>query len=147
MAKDLVTRIDEIVRRRSLLKHPFYQAWTMGELPLESLCGYAAQYYHFELAYPTFLSGLHHRCSDQSIRQLLLDNRDVLDRIAEALLERETLEGPQLKILLRGEVLPELRTRADEQTDSVGSSDSRSGDVEDDDRAGGNIPDPEPMPS
>ncbi|MAG32607.1 MAG: cell division protein FtsH [Deltaproteobacteria bacterium] len=80
-------------------------------------------------------------------RQLLLDNRDVLDRIAEALLERETLEGPQLKILLRGEVLPELRTRADEQTDSVGSSDSRSGDVEDDDRAGGNIPDPEPMPS
>ena len=35
---------------------------------------YAAQYYHFELAYPTFLSGLHYRCSDQSIRQLLLDN-------------------------------------------------------------------------
>ena len=74
MANDLTARIDEIVRERSLLKHPFYQAWNMGKLPLESLREYASQYYHFELAYPTFLSGLHHRCSDQRIRQLLLDN-------------------------------------------------------------------------
>ena len=105
MAKDLVTRIDEIVRKRSLLKHPFYQAWTMGELPLESLHGYAAQYYHFELAYPTFLSGLHHRCSDKHIRQLLLDNLwdeehgpenhvELWLRFCDALgLERESVQG------------------------------------------------------
>ena len=74
MAQDLTSRIDQVIRDRSLLDHPFYQAWTKGTLPLESLRDYAGQYYHFELAYPTFLSGLHHRCSDQRVRQLLLDN-------------------------------------------------------------------------
>jgi pyrroloquinoline-quinone synthase len=74
VSKDLIARIEETIQKRSLLKHPFYQAWTMGTLPIDSLKDYAAQYYHFELAYPTFLSGLHHRCSDRGIRQLLLDN-------------------------------------------------------------------------
>ena len=67
-------RIDEIIEIKSLLKHPFYQAWTMGTLPLSSLERYAEQYFHFEAAYPTFLSGLHHRCADPSIRQMILDN-------------------------------------------------------------------------
>ena len=74
MAIELTDRIDEIIRNKSLLTHPFYQAWNKGELPLDSLREYAAQYYHFELAYPTFLSGLHHRCSDPTVRRLLLDN-------------------------------------------------------------------------
>ena len=67
-------RIDEIIDIKSLLKHPFYQAWTMGTLPLISLERYAEQYFHFEAAYPTFLSGLHHRCADPNIRQMILDN-------------------------------------------------------------------------
>ena len=71
---DLVTRIDEIVRERSLLTHPFYQAWSEGTLPRESLNEYAAQYFHFEAAYPTFLSAIHHRTADPSVRQHLLDN-------------------------------------------------------------------------
>ena len=74
MPNDLIARIEETIQERSLLKHPFYQAWTEGSLPMDSLKEYAAQYYHFELAYPTFLSGIHHRCSDQRVRQLLLDN-------------------------------------------------------------------------
>ena len=74
MAKDLMERVDDMVKERGLLGHPFYQAWSCGELPLSSLKGYASQYYHFEMAYPTFLSGLHHRCDDQGIRQLLLEN-------------------------------------------------------------------------
>ena len=74
MTTDLILRIDTLVQERSLLKHPFYQAWNRGELPLEALRGYAGQYFHFESAYPTFLSGLHYRCSDQAVRQMLLDN-------------------------------------------------------------------------
>jgi pyrroloquinoline-quinone synthase len=74
LSNDLTARIDETIRKKSLLRHPFYEAWTMGSLPLDSLRDYAGQYYHFELAYPTFLSGLHYRCQDQGIRQLLLDN-------------------------------------------------------------------------
>lgn len=74
MPTDLAARIDDVIKQRHLLSHPFYQAWNMGTLPLGSLRQYAKQYYHFEAAYPTFLSGLHHRCADPQIRQLLLDN-------------------------------------------------------------------------
>jgi pyrroloquinoline-quinone synthase len=35
---------------------------------------YARQYYHFEAAFPRFLSALHHRAESPSIRQLLLEN-------------------------------------------------------------------------
>ncbi|HPG28407.1 MAG TPA: hypothetical protein PLW10_22435, partial [Myxococcota bacterium] len=79
-------------------------------------------------------------------RQLLLDHRDALDRIAEALLERETLEGPQLEVLMPGEALPALRPSGPARPSGIQAKPSRSGDVEDGDRAGGQIPDPEPMP-
>ncbi len=74
MASNVINRIDEIIESRSLLTHPFYQAWNAGTLPIESLKQYAVQYYHFEKAYPTFLSGVHHRCDDPDVRQHLLDN-------------------------------------------------------------------------
>jgi pyrroloquinoline-quinone synthase len=74
IVSDLTTQLQRIIESRSLLKHPFYQAWNAGALPLDSLREYAGQYYHFELAYPTFLSGVHHRCADRRARQLLLEN-------------------------------------------------------------------------
>jgi pyrroloquinoline-quinone synthase len=74
MTTDLIERVDELVQERSLLTHPFYEAWNRGDLPLESLRDYAGQYFHFEAAYPTFLSGLHHRCDDPAVRRLILDN-------------------------------------------------------------------------
>jgi len=40
--------------------------------------------------------------------QLLRENRQVLDRIAEALLERETLDGQELRLLLAGKKLAAL---------------------------------------
>jgi cell division protease FtsH len=80
-------------------------------------------------------------------RELLAENRDKLDRIAQALLERETLESSELESLLRGEPLEELRTGtalADEGTVRPGSRDEPRGDA---DITGSKIPDPEPMPS
>ena len=50
------SRIEAAITEKSLLKHPFYQAWNAGGLPLDALRQYAAQYYRFELAFPTFLS-------------------------------------------------------------------------------------------
>jgi cell division protease FtsH len=82
-------------------------------------------------------------------RQLLSDHREALDRVAEALLERETLEGSQLAILLRGEALPELAP-VDAGSDAAATPRSGRDDKSDraeDGQAGGNIPDPEPMPS
>jgi cell division protease FtsH len=41
-------------------------------------------------------------------KQMLIENRGSLDRISESLLERETLEGAELKVLIEGRTLPPL---------------------------------------
>jgi cell division protease FtsH len=80
-------------------------------------------------------------------RQLLVDHRELLDRVTEALLERETLEGPQLAQLLRGEALPVLETDGEDDSDpSIRPNRDEPGKDRADDNSGGNIPDPEPMP-
>ena len=74
-------------------------------------------------------------------RQILLDNRVRLDRIAEALLERETLETSDLELLLRGDELPPMRPASTEvRVEEAGSK--RPQNV-----PGGKLPDPEPFPS
>ena len=45
-----------IIEEKHLLKHPFYQAWSNGTLPLSVMQKYAIQYYHLELNFPKFLS-------------------------------------------------------------------------------------------
>lgn len=72
--KDVIDEIREIVEERSLLKHPFYQAWQRGELTLEHMRGYASQYYHHVLAFPQYVSGAHAICPTQPERQELLEN-------------------------------------------------------------------------
>ena len=44
MSQDFLNRIKERIEVRSLLKHPFYQAWQEGKLTKEELKVYAAQY-------------------------------------------------------------------------------------------------------
>jgi len=70
----LTTRIQSVLDERSMLKHPFYRAWTAGTLPLDSMRAYARQYYHFEAAFPRLLSAIHTRTDSPAIRQMLLDN-------------------------------------------------------------------------
>ena len=70
----LETRMREAIAERSLLQHPFYQAWSEGTLEVERLQDYARQYYHFERAFPRFLSAIHARTESPAIRQLLLNN-------------------------------------------------------------------------
>ena len=66
--------IDAQIAARHLLTHPFYLAWTRGELSRETLADYAGQYYKHVAAFPTYLSALHARCDDQPIRRHLLQN-------------------------------------------------------------------------
>jgi pyrroloquinoline-quinone synthase len=67
-------RLAATLAAKSLLKHPFYQAWTAGTLQPAQLQEYARQYYHFEAAFPRFLSALHARTPSPAVRQLLLEN-------------------------------------------------------------------------
>jgi len=66
--------IDAILEKKSLLKHPFYQAWTKGTLTREDLAYYAQQYYQQESRFPRFLSAVHSNCPELSVRQMLLEN-------------------------------------------------------------------------
>jgi pyrroloquinoline-quinone synthase len=67
-------KIDNDIAEKHLLKHPFYLAWTRGELSREALTDYAWQYYHHVAAFPTYLSAVHAKCDDQETRKQLLHN-------------------------------------------------------------------------
>jgi cell division protease FtsH len=41
--------------------------------------------------------------------QILTDNRDLLTRVAETLIERETISGEDINTMMRGEELPEYK--------------------------------------
>jgi pyrroloquinoline-quinone synthase len=71
---DHLDRIDSDIAEKQLLKHPFYLAWTRGELSKEALTDYAKQYYHHVAAFPTYLSAVHAKCDDQTTRRQILSN-------------------------------------------------------------------------
>src|ERR671937_1113646 len=66
--------LDADIAAKHLLKHPFYLAWTRGELSRAALADYARQYYQHVAAFPTYLSAVHAKCDDQPTRRQLLDN-------------------------------------------------------------------------
>ena len=68
------SRMREAVMQYSMLKHPFYRAWSEGRLSKAILGEYAKQYYAHVRAFPTYVSGVHSHCEDPSIRQELLEN-------------------------------------------------------------------------
>jgi pyrroloquinoline-quinone synthase len=66
--------IDLKVAERAMLKHPFYQAWTEGRLPLDELRAYARQYFHHVEAFPRAVSAVHSACPDREGRRMLAEN-------------------------------------------------------------------------
>ena len=66
--------IDSKVAERAMLKHPFYQAWTEGRLPLDTLRAYARQYFHHVEAFPRAVSAVHSACPDRDGRRMLAEN-------------------------------------------------------------------------
>ncbi len=68
------SQIDSKVAERAMLKHPFYQAWTEGRLPLDTLRAYARQYFHHVEAFPRAVSAVHSACPDREGRRMLAEN-------------------------------------------------------------------------
>jgi pyrroloquinoline-quinone synthase len=68
------SRIDTKVAERAMLKHPFYQAWTHGQLSLDDLRAYARQYFHHVEAFPHAVSAVHSVCPDRDGRRMLAEN-------------------------------------------------------------------------
>ncbi len=68
------TQLNQELDKLHLLKHPFYQAWSAGELSLDDLRTYACQYYHHVNAFPRYISATHSNCDSLEQRQVLLEN-------------------------------------------------------------------------
>jgi len=82
----------------------------------------------------------------EGARQLLSDNRETLDRISEALLERETLDSAELKLLLEGKPLPPLPTPVATNDAKNDPPAERTRKKSSDTFPGDELPDPEPVP-
>jgi cell division protease FtsH len=75
--------------------------------------------------------------------ETLRTNRDLLERITEALLERETLDGAELQVLREGKVLPPLPLPVAPEKQS---SPERAGKKPEGSFPGKKLPEPEPVP-
>ena len=69
---DLTSAVDT----HDTLLHPFYQAWTRGELTLEDLSAYAAQYAHQVDALPALIRAAREASSDPATRAALQRSLD-----------------------------------------------------------------------
>jgi pyrroloquinoline-quinone synthase len=74
MASQVIAALNRMIDERNLLEHPFYRAWSAGELPLGRLQDYAIRYYPQVASFPRYLSAIHSRCSEITTRQALLEN-------------------------------------------------------------------------
>ena len=77
-------------------------------------------------------------------KRLLTENRETLDRISDALLERETLGTEDLALLLEGRPLPPVPVLVEE--DDEAAPNSPMPERESSAFPGENLPDPEPVP-
>lgn len=73
-APEFFAALDARIARYDLLQHPFYQAWSKGELTRDELREYASEYWHHVSAFPTYLSALHTRLEDAPLRRTVLEN-------------------------------------------------------------------------
>ncbi len=66
--------LDRRIAKYDLLCHPFYKAWSAGELTQEDLREYAKDYYHHVEAFPTYLAEFGIRLDEGELRRAVLAN-------------------------------------------------------------------------
>jgi pyrroloquinoline quinone (PQQ) biosynthesis protein C len=69
-----LSALEERIAGYDLLCHPYYKAWTAGQLTREDLREYASDYYHHVASFPAYLSALHSRLEDGELRRAVLRN-------------------------------------------------------------------------
>src|SRR5579863_9238441 len=62
------------IAKYDLLCHPFYKAWSAGQLTREDLREYAQDYYHHVEAFPSYLAALGMRLEAGELRDAVLAN-------------------------------------------------------------------------
>ena len=69
-----LSRLEDNIHKYDLLCHPFYKAWSAGELTRDDLREYAEDYYHHVEAFPTYLAELGIRLEEGDLRRAVLAN-------------------------------------------------------------------------
>lgn len=70
----VLLKLEKQIAEYDLLAHPFYQAWSAGQLTQADLREYAAEYYHHVAAFPTYLSCFHSLLPSGPLRRAVLRN-------------------------------------------------------------------------
>jgi pyrroloquinoline-quinone synthase len=73
-ASVVLNELDELIRQRSILQHPFYRAWEEGTLTREQLATYAKVYYPHVSAFTRYLVATLEHADDSHTRAELEDN-------------------------------------------------------------------------
>jgi pyrroloquinoline quinone (PQQ) biosynthesis protein C len=94
-AEQTFVKLEYELEEYDLLRHPFYEAWSAGELRRIDLLEYAAEYYHHVAAFPTYLSALHSKLPDGRLRRVVVQNlfAEELDGAAHSDLWLDCAEG------------------------------------------------------
>ena len=71
---DFFDQLNARIGQYELLRHPFYQAWSMGQLTNEDLREYARDYYHHVDAFPGYLGAFGSRLPDGELRRAVQAN-------------------------------------------------------------------------
>jgi pyrroloquinoline-quinone synthase len=72
--KEFLEQLDERIAKYDLLCHPFYKAWSAGELTRNDLAAYGRDYYHHVAEFPEYLKALGSRLSDTKARRAVEAN-------------------------------------------------------------------------
>lgn len=67
-------QLETRIAKYDLLCHPFYKAWSAGQLTRDDLREYAQQYYHHVEAFPSYLAAFGLRLEDGELRHAVLAN-------------------------------------------------------------------------
>src|ERR1700688_3360252 len=68
--------LDARIAKYDLFCHPFYKAWSAGELTREDLREYARNYFHHVNAFPEYLQEFASRLRHGELRNAVVANRD-----------------------------------------------------------------------
>lgn len=74
--KEFFDRLDAQIAKYDLLCHPFYKAWSAGELTREDLQEYGRDYFHHVQAFPAYLAEFGARVEDDQLRRAVQVNRE-----------------------------------------------------------------------
>jgi pyrroloquinoline-quinone synthase len=89
-------KLEAKIKKYDLLCHPYYQAWSKGELTKQDLAQYASQYYHHVERFPKYLEMLSERLPESPLKRTVMKNHQ--EEQGHDLLWLDFVEGMGAKV-------------------------------------------------